>query len=116
VETDLHPPLDHEAPGAWENFEELAARSLRISLHEELARQWEEAQLVPAESRDAAWHQRVAQLETMYAQDVGCLPSNRRQLEQQIENAIASGSRRTLASILALFGDQSRNGPFFLVG
>ena len=116
VSIELHPPLDHDDPVAWENFEELSGRSLRISLHEELARQWEAAQQVPPELRDAAWHERVEEFEALYEQDIGCYPGDRRELERQVEAAIATGSRRTLAEILALFGTQSRNGSSTLVG
>lgn len=110
-----HPPLDHADQAAWDNFEELSARSLRISLHEELARQWEETQQVPPEMRDAAWHHLTHELEAMYEQDIGCAPGERHELERRIESAIACGSRQTLGEILAVFGDQSRNGSPTLV-
>jgi hypothetical protein len=116
VGIDVHPPLDHGDPIAWDNFEELSARSLRISLHEELARQWEEAQQVPLAQRDLAWHERVDELEAMYQADIGCDVRERRKLEREIETAIANGSRLTLAEILALFGNQSRNGSSTFAG
>jgi hypothetical protein len=116
VAIDLHPPLDHEDPVAWNNFDEMSALSLRISLHEELARQWEAAQDVPPEQRDIAWHTRMEELAAMYREDIGCDVRERRKLEQQIETAIANGCHQTLAEILALFGTQARNGSLGLVG
>lgn len=86
-------------------FIDLTMREYMISLHESLAKSWEDGQtrLDDLTAQQLAHHQ---WLEQTYIEDIGVHPRHREVLKAELVKAIADSSRRSLAEVLETVSTQ----------
>ncbi len=88
---------------------ELSLCSYLISVHEDLARIWEDLDTTEKLSPTKLAEKR--EIERTFHEAIGVGPSERLALEEQIETTIAEGCHKTVAQIIAAFGDHASKTP-----